>query len=162
MNLMFRKNFEKSAGGGGGGGTGGGISGGLGGGVERPTGAGAGAAGALGRPGPVRRSREFGCYPLEHEPPSHSYRTHLLFSAHAAGSPPEEFGERFGPPPRRSSGPHMIKWGGGQAQQAAQAQQRRKQSAQQKELADQPLTPTTASRQVSRPAFRGPRDRPGG
>ncbi|KAL6444688.1 hypothetical protein ACFW04_002042 [Cataglyphis niger] len=68
----------------------------------------------------------------------------------ALGSPPEEPGERLGPPPRRNSGPHVIKWGGGgpvgSAQGAQTANQaRRKQN--QKESSDPP-TPT-ASRQVS-------------
>ncbi|CAD1474441.1 unnamed protein product [Heterotrigona itama] len=70
-----------------------------------------------------------------------------------------EPGERIGPPPRKNSGPHVIKWGGGggggsgggsgSAQgPAAGGQARRKQAPQQKEPSE-PSTPTTASRQVS-------------
>lgn len=146
MNLMFRKNFEKGAAVGGGGG-----------GVERSTAAvgvasagGSAVAGSLGRPGPARRSRELGYYQMEHDHGGHAYRTHLLFSAHAGGSPPEDFGERFGPGPRRSSGPHVIKWGGAPvAGQPPQAQQRRKQSQAPKDSHDQGLGPNSGSRQVS-------------
>ncbi|XP_046823694.1 uncharacterized protein LOC124426261 isoform X2 [Vespa crabro] len=62
-------------------------------------------------------------------------------------------GERLGPSPRRNSGPHVIKWGGGgansgTAQGPASANQiKRKQNQQSKEPSEPP-TPT-ASRQVS-------------
>lgn len=167
MNLMFRKNFggEKGSGGGGLGG------GGLGLGEVRPvlgTGVSFGQLGTRfgaarvgqsvvgGARGPGRRSRDLGYYPSmgdhEHQLTSHGYRTHLFLSpptGGALGSPPEDPGERLGPPPRRNSGPHVIKWGGGgpvgSAQGAQTANQaRRKQN--QKESSDPP-TPT-ASRQV--------------
>lgn len=180
MNLMFRKNFggEKGLGGGGGGGLGGGGLGEL-----RPvlgtttygtSGASFGqigtrfgaARGGIGQSvvsgvrGPVRRSREFGYFPSmgdhEHQG-AHGYRTHLFLSPPAGGtlgSPPEESGERLGPPPRRNSGPHVIKWGGGGSvssgqggQTGNQARRKQNQIGQQKESSDPP-TPT-ASRQVS-------------
>ncbi|XP_006562231.1 uncharacterized protein LOC552195 isoform X3 [Apis mellifera] len=74
----------------------------------------------------------------------------------ALGSPPEEPTERLGPPPRKNSGPHVIKWGGGGGGGGGQGsgqgaggggQARRKQASQQKEPSE-PSTPT-ASRQVS-------------
>ncbi|XP_012215173.1 uncharacterized protein [Linepithema humile] len=178
MNLMFRKNFggEKGPGGGGLGGgglgevrpvlgaaaygTGGAYSQGLG---TRfgATRGGVGHSVIGGARGPVRRSREYGYFPSmgDHEHQGHSYRTHLFLSPPAGGalgSPPEESGERLGPPPRRNSGPHVIKWGGGGggtvgsaqgAQTANQARRKQNQIGQQKELSDPP-TPT-ASRQVS-------------
>ncbi|GAB1861908.1 hypothetical protein CAJAP_02987 [Camponotus japonicus] len=169
MNLMFRKNFggEKGSGGGGLGG------GGLGLGEVRPvlgTGVSFGQLGTRfgaarvgqsvvgGARGPVRRSRDLGYYPSmgdhEHQLTSHGYRTHLFLSpptGGALGSPPEDPGERLGPPPRRNSGPHVIKWGGGgpvgSAQGAQTANQaRRKQN--QKESSDPP-TPTASRQQVS-------------
>ncbi|KAL6444684.1 hypothetical protein ACFW04_002042 [Cataglyphis niger] len=169
MNLMFRKNFggEKGSGGGGLGGgglgevrpvlgsaygTGGTSFGQLG---TRFGGARVGQSVIGGARGPARRSREFGYSSSmgDHEHQGHGYRTHLFLSPPAGGalgSPPEEPGERLGPPPRRNSGPHVIKWGGGgpvgSAQGAQTANQaRRKQN--QKESSDPP-TPT-ASRQVS-------------
>ncbi|XP_076166606.1 uncharacterized protein LOC143146316 isoform X2 [Ptiloglossa arizonensis] len=171
MNLMFRKNFggEKGLGGGGGGGGGGGLEGrtALGGayasgtlgytgtrfGVVR----GAGQA-AVGARGPIRRSREFGYFPsmADHEHQGYGYRTHLFLtppSGGALGSPPEEPTERLGPPPRRNSGPHVIKWGGGggsgsgQGSGAGNQGRRKTQSTLQKDPSEPP-TPT-ASRQVS-------------
>lgn len=170
MNLMFRKNFGGEKGSGGGGLGGGGL------GEVRPVlgsayGTGGTSFGQLGTRfgaarvgvgqsvvggarGPARRSRELGYSPSmgDHEHQGHGYRTHLFLSPPAGGalgSPPEEPGERLGPPPRRNSGPHVIKWGGGgpvgSAQGAQTANQaRRKQN--QKESSDPP-TPT-ASRQV--------------
>ncbi|KMQ91297.1 hypothetical protein RF55_8860 [Lasius niger] len=91
----------------------------------------------------------------DHEHQGHGYRTHLFLSPPAGGalgSPPEDPGERLGPPPRRNSGPHVIKWGGGGpvgsaqgAQNANQARRKQNQMGQQKESSDPP-TPT-ASRQ---------------
>jgi len=179
MNLMFRKNFggDKGPGGGGLGGGGGGLGevrpalgaasiygtsgasfGQLG--TRFATsrsGIGVGQSVIGGTRGPVRRSREYGYFPsmADHEHQgSHGYRTHLFLSPPAGGtlgSPPEDPGERLGPPPRRNSGPHVIKWGGGGfagSAQGAQTQARRKQNqiGQQKEISDPP-TPT-ASRQV--------------
>jgi len=179
MNLMFRKNFggDKGPGGGGLGGSGGGLGevrpalgaasiygtsgasfGQLG--TRFATsrsGIGIGQSVIGGTRGPVRRSREYGYFPsmADHEHQgSHGYRTHLFLSPPAGGtlgSPPEDPGERLGPPPRRNSGPHVIKWGGGGlagSAQGAQNQARRKQNqiGQQKEISDPP-TPT-ASRQV--------------
>lgn len=170
MNLMFRKNFGGEKVSGGGGLSGGGL------GEVRPVlgstygtsfgqlgtrfgaarvGVGVGQSVVGGARGPARRSREFGYSPSmgDHEHQGHGYRTHLFLSPPAGGalgSPPEEPGERLGPPPRRNSGPHVIKWGGGggpvgSAQGAQTANQaRRKQN--QKESSDPP-TPT-ASRQV--------------
>ncbi|XP_043278428.1 uncharacterized protein [Venturia canescens] len=65
---------------------------------------------AAGR-GPIRRSREFGYYPME-EHPSHAYRTHLFLSP-PTGAPDDNETRGLGPGPRRNSGPHVIKWGGG-------------------------------------------------
>lgn len=172
MNLMFRKNFEKGPGGGGFGGGGlgevkpvlgatygtGGTSFGQ---LGTRLGSSRGGVGHTlvgGTRGPVRRSREFGNFPSmgDHEHQGHSYRTHLFLSPPAGGalgSPPEDSGERLGPPPRRNSGPHVIKWGGGgpggSAQTAQTANQARRKQNQitQKEPSDPP-TPT-ASRQVS-------------
>ncbi|XP_076374758.1 uncharacterized protein LOC117220549 isoform X2 [Megalopta genalis] len=168
MNLMFRKNFggDKGLGGGGGGG-GGGLEGrscvggtygsgslGYGGGrfgVVR----GAGPP-IVGTRGPIRRSRDLGYFPsmADHDHQGYAYRTHLFFtppSGGALGSPPDEPAERLGPPPRKNSGPHVIKWGGGgapaQAQVAGPQQPVRRKIQQQKEPSDPP-TPT-ASRQVS-------------
>ncbi|XP_011053227.1 PREDICTED: uncharacterized protein LOC105145420 [Acromyrmex echinatior] len=174
MNLMFRKNFgEKGLGGGG-------LGGGLG--EVRPalstttygtSGASFGqigtrfgaTRGGIGQSvvssvrGPVRRSREFGNFPSmgDHEHQAHGYRTHLFLSPPAGGalgSPPEEPGERLGPPPRRNSGPHVIKWGGGGSvnstqggQTGNQARRKQNQIGQQKESSDSPSP--TASRQVS-------------
>lgn len=181
MNLMFRKNFGGEKGPGGGGLGGGGL------GEVRPVlGAAAyGTGGASsfsqlgtrfgatrggvghsvigGARGPVRRSREFGNFPSmgDHEHQEHrGYRTHLFLSPPAGGalgSPPEESGERLGPPPRRNSGPHVIKWGGGgpvgsaQGAQTNQARRKQNQIGQQKEPSDPP-TPT-ASRQVGADHF---------
>ncbi|EFN80567.1 uncharacterized protein LOC105186742 isoform X1 [Harpegnathos saltator] len=177
MNLMFRKNFGAEKGpSGGGGGSGGGLGevrpvlgttyGTVGGSSFGQLGTRFGAARSGqsvvgGARGPIRRSREFGYFPSmgDHEHQGHGYRTHLFLSPPAGGtlgSPPEDSGERLGPPPRRNSGPHVIKWGGGggpvasaQGAQTAGGQARRKQNqiAQQKEPSDPP-TPT-ASRQVS-------------
>lgn len=167
MNLMFRKNFAVDKGVGGGGGGGGGLEGrsAVGGtygtsslgytgtrfGVAR-----GGGQSAVGTRGPIRRSREFGYFPsmADHEHQGFGYRTHLFLSppsGGALGSPPEEPTERLGPPPRRNSGPHVIKWGGGGGSGAGQGagagnQARRKQAQQQKEPSE-PATPT-ASRQV--------------
>lgn len=168
MNLMFRKNFGGEKGSGGGGLGGGGL------GEVRPVlgsvyGTGAASFGQLGTRfgaarvgqsvvggarGPIRRSREFGYFPSmgDHEHQGHGYRTHLFLSppGGALGSPPEDQGERLGPPPRRNSGPHVIKWGGGGpvggSAQGAQNQTRRKQN--QKESSDPP-TPTASRQQVS-------------
>ncbi|XP_076235581.1 uncharacterized protein LOC143179983 isoform X1 [Calliopsis andreniformis] len=168
MNLMFRKNFSGEKGVGGGGGGGGGLEGrsALGGtygtgalgytgtrfGVTRSAG-----QSAVATRGPIRRSREFGYFPsmADHEHQSYGYRTHLFLtppSGGALGSPPEEPTERLGPPPRRNSGPHVIKWGGGGGTGPGQGSgtgslARRKQAQQQKEPSEPP-TPT-ASRQVS-------------
>lgn len=108
--------------------------------------------------GPVRRSKEFGYFPMaDHEHQGHGYRTHLFLSPPAGGalgSPSEEPGERLGPPPRRNSGPHVIKWGGGGSvnstqggQTGNQARRKQNQIGQQKEPSDPPSP--TASRQVS-------------
>ncbi|XP_028521932.2 uncharacterized protein LOC107996543 isoform X1 [Apis cerana] len=172
MNLMFRKNFGEKGFGGGGGGGGGGLEGrsvlgtvygpatlgytGTRFGVVR--GAGQSAVGAR---APIRRSREFGYFPsmADHEHQGFGYRTHLFLTpptGGALGSPPEEPTERLGPPPRKNSGPHVIKWGGGGGGGGGQGsgqgsggggQARRKQASQQKEPSE-PSTPT-ASRQVS-------------
>ncbi|XP_076637156.1 uncharacterized protein LOC143349648 isoform X1 [Colletes latitarsis] len=169
MNLMFRKNFSGEKGFGGGGGGGGGLEG-------RTTLGGAYTSGtlgysgprfgvvrgatqaAVGARGPIRRSREFGYFPsmADHEHQGYGYRTHLFLtppSGGALGSPPDEPTERLGPPPRRNSGPHVIKWGGGggsgsaQASGAASQARRKTQSTLQKDPSEPP-TPT-ASRQVS-------------
>ncbi|XP_014479824.1 PREDICTED: uncharacterized protein LOC106747057 isoform X2 [Dinoponera quadriceps] len=178
MNLMFRKNFgaEKGTSGGGGGGSGGGLGevrpvlgsaygtvgassfGQLG--ISRFGAARSGGQSVIGARGPVRRSREYGYLPSimgdhEHQQ-GHGYRTHLFLSPPAGGtlgSPPEDPGERLGPPPRRNSGPHVIKWGGGGgggpaaqgSQTAGQARRKQNQIGQPKEPSDPP-TPT-ASRQ---------------
>lgn len=184
MNLMFRKNFGGDKGPGGGGGLGGGGGGlgevrpALGAAVYGTSGtsfsqlgtrfcatrSGVGSVGQSavgGTRGPARRSREYGYFPSmgDHEHQGHSthYRTHLFLSPPAGGalgSPPEDLGERLGPPPRRNSGPHVIKWGGGgfvgsaqSAQTANQSRRKQNQIGQQKETSDPP-TPT-ASRQVS-------------
>ncbi|XP_020300565.1 uncharacterized protein LOC109864091 [Pseudomyrmex gracilis] len=173
MNLMFRKNFggEKGPGGGG-------LGGGLG--EVRPVlgtyGTGGTSFGQLGprfgssrggvghtlvgsTRGPVRRSREFGHFPSmgDHEHQGHGYRTHLFLSPPTGGplgSPPEDSGERLGPPPRRNSGPHVIKWGGGgpggsaQAAQTANQARRKQNQITQKEPSDPP-TPTASRQQVS-------------
>lgn len=177
MNLMFRKNFGEKGFGGGGGGGGGGLEGrsvlgtvygpatlgytGTRFGVVR--GAGQSAVGAR---APIRRSREFGYFPsmADHEHQGFGYRTHLFLTpptGGALGSPPEEPTERLGPPPRKNSGPHVIKWGGGGGGGGGQGsgqgsggggQARRKQASQQKEPSE-PSTPT-ASRQVRREGLR--------
>lgn len=172
---MFRKNFDKGLGGGGltsGGGLGevrpalgitthgtNGTSFGQTGTRFGTTRGGIGQSVVSGIRGPVRRSREFGYFPsmADHEHQGHGYRTHLFLSPPAGGtlgSPPEDTSERLGPPPRRNSGPHVIKWGGGGPISSIQGSQtgnqvRRKQNqiGQQKEPSDPP-TPT-ASRQVS-------------
>lgn len=176
MNLMFRKNFGAEKGpSGGGGGIGGGLGevrpvlgssyGTVGGSSFGQLGTRFGAARGIGGQsvvggarGPIRRSREFGYFPSmgDHEHQGHGYRTHLFLSPPAGGtlgSSPEDSGERLGPPPRRNSGPHVIKWGGGGpvapaqgAQAASQARRKQNQIGQQKEPSDPP-TPT-ASRQV--------------
>lgn len=178
MNLMFRKNFGGERGPGGGG-----IGGGLG--EVRPAlgtthgtggasygqlgtsryGASRGGVGqsVVGTRGPIRRSREFGYFPSmgDHEHQSHGYRTHLFLSPAAGGalgSQLEDTSERLGPPPRRNSGPHVIKWGGGGggggsvgsaqcAQSVNQIRRKQNQIGHQKEASDPP-TPT-AARQVS-------------
>lgn len=114
MNLMFRKNFavDKGVSGGERGNSGvGGVVAGCGGATGyRPP-------GMRGRTGvgrdAVRRSREFGYYPMD-EHPAHSYRTHLFFSPPAVGTGGTEdsAGPQLGPTTRRSSGP-IIKWGAG-------------------------------------------------
>ncbi|XP_066587522.1 uncharacterized protein [Prorops nasuta] len=172
MNLMFRKNFaaDKSLIGGsiGGGGiegrlTIGGSYGGAGGTTSTGTTHGgrfnAGRCmigqGSGGR-GPIKRSRDFGLLSssmTDHE--HHGYRTHLFFSpptGGALGAPPEEPSERLGPPPRRNSGPHVIKWGGNSGlgpNLVSNNPMRRKQNqpGQTKEPSE-PATPN-ASRQVS-------------
>ncbi|XP_015179834.1 PREDICTED: uncharacterized protein LOC107068191 isoform X2 [Polistes dominula] len=116
--------------------------------------------------GAIRRSREFGYYPSsmgDHEHQSFGYRTHLFLSPPTGGplgAPPDsDAGERLGPSPRRSSGPHVVKWGGGggggggtnsgTAQGPLSANQsKRKQNHQQTKEPSEPPTPT-ASRQVS-------------
>ena len=149
MNLMFRKNFapdkgpssgERTSGVTGGGPGLGGGGGGVGSGGTR---LGRGGVVGTGR-GPIRRSREFGYYPMDHDHSSYSYRTHLFLSppAGGAGQGPDEPAERLGPGPRRNSGPHVIKWGGGPGTN----QNKRKSSAIQKDI-NEPPTPT-ASRQV--------------
>lgn len=137
MNLMFRKNFGgdkgPSASGDGAGRTGIGSYGpvlssvgGAGGVAGSCVGSGAPrlalrpSIGAIGGRGQIRRSREFGYYPME-EHPSHAYRTHLFLSPPAGV--PEEPEPRLGPGPRRNSGPHVIKWGGGGAQNNPNANQ---------------------------------------
>ncbi|XP_043467757.1 uncharacterized protein LOC122501994 isoform X2 [Leptopilina heterotoma] len=147
MNLMFRKNFAGERGPGSGertGGSGGGP--GLGGGGD---GVGSGRGGGLGRTGavgagrgPIRRSREFG-YPMDHDHASYTYRTHLFLSPPAGGAGDEPT-ERLGPGPRRNSGPHVIKWGGG----AGANPNKRKPSVNQKDMNECP-TATASSRQVS-------------
>ncbi|XP_048510982.1 uncharacterized protein LOC105685517 isoform X2 [Athalia rosae] len=59
----------------------------------------------------IRRSREFGYYPMD-EHPAHSYRTHLFLSPPAVGTSIEDSGPQLGPTTRRNSGP-VIKWGAG-------------------------------------------------
>lgn len=158
MNLMFRKNFaaEKAPSTE----TRSGICGsyatssgtGLGGSSMGPGGARLGIRPSIvpgsGR-GPIRRSREFGYYPMD-EQPSHAYRTHLFLSPTAGAAGAEETTERLGPGPRRNSGPHVIKWGGtgGNTTTTALGPNKRKQSnsAQNKDSTE-PVTPT-ASRQV--------------
>ncbi|XP_071868662.1 uncharacterized protein isoform X6 [Bombus fervidus] len=115
---------------------------------------------AVGTRAPIRRSKEFGYFPSmgDHEHQGFGYRTHLFLTpptGGALGSPPEEPTERLGPPPRKNSGPHVIKWGGGgggggggsgQGSGAgAQARRKQNQTAQQKDSSE-PSTPT-ASRQ---------------
>ncbi|XP_015584705.1 uncharacterized protein LOC107262717 isoform X2 [Cephus cinctus] len=105
-------------------------------------------ASTVGVRGPVRRSREFGYYPME-EHPTHSYRTHLFLSPPAGGTTsagPDELTERLGPGPRRNSGP-LIRWGGGTAGGSASINKRKQNGNQPKEPSEPP-TPT-ASRQVS-------------
>lgn len=167
MNLMFRKNFDKSGGGGGDGGpprttilggssvVGGSSAGGnLGGGYSM------GGGPLLGN----TMMRRPAAYQLDHDQyPSSTgggYRTHLLFGPHAGAGGQQEEGYGFGPNPRRTSGagPHMIKWGGGgqQGQQAQPPPRQRKASKQQQATSpgsgaedSASLTPTTAaSRQV--------------
>ncbi|XP_043672196.1 uncharacterized protein LOC122631055 isoform X1 [Vespula pensylvanica] len=109
--------------------------------------------------GPIRRSREFGYFPSmgDHEHQSFGYRTHLFLSPPTGGplgAPPDsDAGERLGPSPRRNSGPHVIKWGGGgansgTAQGPASANQTKRKQNQQSKEPSEPPTPT-ASRQVS-------------
>lgn len=168
MNLMFRKNFGGEKGSGGGGLGGGGL------GEVRPVLGSAvyGTAGAasfgqlgtrfgaarvgqsvVGARGPVRRSRDLGYYPSmgDHEHQEHrSYRTHLFLSPPAGGalgSPPEDPSERLGPSPRRNSGPHVIKWGGGGPVGPAQGAQTVNQARRKQKESSDPPTPT-ASRQV--------------
>ncbi|XP_015120912.1 uncharacterized protein LOC107043784 isoform X2 [Diachasma alloeum] len=134
MNLMFRKNFgaEKPSSGE----TRTGICGSyVSSGVTSGTGAvvtGPGSArlglrpslpGVGGR-GPIRRSREFGVAV-------------------------EENNERIGPVPRRNSGPHVIKWGGTNANAANLANNNIKRKNGNQKEPSEPATPTTASRQVS-------------
>ncbi|KAK0077458.1 hypothetical protein PV325_003937, partial [Microctonus aethiopoides] len=127
MNLMFRKNFggDKAPSGE----TRSGICGGVGYASTSASGLGSntssslvGGGGRLGiRPSivnagggrvPIRRSREFGYYPMD-DHPTHAYRTHLFLSPNSgAAANDESGGERIGPGPRRNSGPHIIKWGG--------------------------------------------------
>nr|XP_050854033.1 uncharacterized protein LOC127065567 isoform X2 [Vespula vulgaris] len=107
--------------------------------------------------GPIRRSREFGYFPSmgDHEHQSFGYRTHLFLSPPTGGplgAPPDsDAGERLGPSPRRNSGPHVIKWGGGgansgTAQGPASANQTKRKQNQQSKEPSEPPTPT-ASRQ---------------
>lgn len=137
MNLMFRKNFATDKGGGGGGeriGGGGSI---LGPGLSAPGKSGGLKTGLTLNAGryPARRSRDYGFATEGEHATSHSYRTHLFLSP-PAGPPPEEE-PRFGPGPRRNSGPHLIKWGGNTS--AAQAAGKRKQQA--KELGETSAAP---------------------
>ncbi|XP_063991289.1 uncharacterized protein LOC135169842 isoform X6 [Diachasmimorpha longicaudata] len=83
------------------------------------------------------------------EHPTHAYRTHLFLSP-PAGVAVEENNERIGPVPRRNSGPHVIKWGGTNANAANLANNnvKRKNGSTQKDPSE-PATPTTTSRQVS-------------
>lgn len=142
MNLMFNKKFagergpgERTGGSGGGPGLGGGGDG-----VGSGGGSRLGRTGAVGAGrGPIRRSREFGYYPMDHDHSSYTYRTHLFLSPPAGGAGDEPT-ERLGPGPRRNSGPHVIKWGGG----AGANPNKRKPSVNQKDE----CTTTTASRQV--------------
>ncbi|XP_071868660.1 uncharacterized protein isoform X5 [Bombus fervidus] len=121
---------------------------------------------AVGTRAPIRRSKEFGYFPSmgDHEHQGFGYRTHLFLTpptGGALGSPPEEPTERLGPPPRKNSGPHVIKWGGGgggggggsgQGSGAgAQARRKQNQTAQQKDSSE-PSTPT-ASRQIYSDSF---------
>lgn len=116
MNLMFRKNFagDKGLGGGGGGEARTNYSSS----VSGPSGAASRLGGArAGARGPVRRSREFGYYPMDHEATSHSYRTHLFLSPPTGGNQGSSNADdapetRLGPGPRKSSGAVVIKWGG--------------------------------------------------
>lgn len=156
MNLMFRKNFgaDKSSSGE----TRTGICGSfVSSGITSGTGlTGTGPTRSLGlRPslpgvgsrGPIRRSREFGYYPME-EHATHAYRTHLFLSPPAGTV--EESNERIGPVPRRNSGPHVIKWGGSNTTNAANLANnnvKRKQNGNQMKDTSEPPTPT-ASRQV--------------
>ncbi|XP_011305227.1 uncharacterized protein [Fopius arisanus] len=158
MNLMFRKNFgaEKTSSGE----TRTGICGsyvssGVSSGTGAITGQGTARLGlrpslpGVGGRGPVRRSREFGYYPME-DHPTHAYRTHLFLSP-PAGVAVEETSERIGPVPRRNSGPHVIKWGGSNTNTANTANLTnnnvKRKNGNQKEPSEPP-TPT-ASRQVS-------------
>ncbi|XP_046481430.1 uncharacterized protein [Neodiprion pinetum] len=104
----------------------------------------------------VRRSREFGYYPMD-EHPAHSYRTHLFLSPPAVSSATEDSGIQIGSSNRRNSGP-IIKWGaggvggggvggvGGGGGGAGNA--KRKQNGNQQRDPSEPHTPA-ASRQVS-------------
>lgn len=115
MNLMFRKNFAEK------GSTGSERSGFSGGpglvsnlGPAIGSGSGRMRTGMInsGR-GPIRRSREFGYYTMDHEHAPHSYRTHLFFSPHSgtSGLSSEDTIERINANSRRNSSAHNIKWG---------------------------------------------------
>ncbi|XP_023287991.1 uncharacterized protein LOC105695876 isoform X1 [Orussus abietinus] len=160
MNLMFRKNFGADKGPGGGGGVGSDRSapgygagagpsavgvGGVGLGGTRLGGRGAGGVGGR---GPVRRSREFGYYPMD-ELPTHPLRTHLFLTPPTGGSAAAaaEEPERLGPGPRRNSGGPLIRWGGASSGPAGNPNKRKQSGVHPKEP-EEPATPT-ASRQVS-------------
>lgn len=128
-------------------------------GAVRGIGSGSGHSVVSGSRGPIQRSREFGYFPSmgDHEHQGHGYRTHLFLSPPAGGtlcSPPDDTCERLGPPPRRSSGPHVIKWGGGSGSTGSghgpqivnQAKRKQNQINQQRQSSDPPSP--IASRQV--------------
>ncbi|XP_033227407.1 uncharacterized protein LOC117179576 isoform X3 [Belonocnema kinseyi] len=144
LNFAADKGLGSSERTGSGAGGGPGLGGGGGGVGSGGTRLGRGGAVGAGR-GPIRRSREFGYSPMDNDHSSYSYRTHLFLSPPAGGNGlgPDEPAERLGPGPRRNSGPHVIKWGGG----LGANQNKRKSSAIQKDTNELP-TPT-ASRQVS-------------
>ncbi|XP_051154062.1 uncharacterized protein LOC127277205 isoform X2 [Leptopilina boulardi] len=144
--LYMTQNFAGERGPGSGERTGGsGCGPGLGGGgdsVGSGGGRGLGRTGAVGaNRGPILRSREFG-YSMDNDHSSYTYRTHLFLSPPAGGAI-DEHTERFGPGPRRNSGPHVVKWGGG----AGANPNKRKPSVNQKDVNE--CTMPTASRQVS-------------